>query len=178
MSFIIPVSAVIALFPLSGISFSDYILSLNPCFSIGTIAYFIILLWKRFADEPLISERNMVLFAAWNVVVCLFLYTSYLGFVDIDLYPLGYGFSFLFVIVACLTVLLVLLKNPLSYVFISYIVAYDLNMLISQNYFDYITDTLLFFISIGILIEFLVSRFRGKNCTTVCRSTGSNGVYD
>ncbi len=178
MPVIVILSVIVALFPFSGLSFSDYLLSLNPNFSIGTVAYFFFVLWKRFVGVPLISDRNLIWFSIWNITVCFFLYASFLGFVDIDLYPLGYGFSVLFIIVALLTVVLLLLRNPLSYVFILYIVFYDFELLVSKNYFDYLVDPLLFFISIGILINLSVSGWKKGGSKRTCWNAGCTGLKE
>lgn len=66
---------------------------------------------------------------------------------------MGYGFSYLFVIVAIITIALFLFRSPLSYIFIAYIIAFDLKLLHSDNFFDYMIDAILFLISLGIVIS-------------------------
>lgn len=160
---LILLSAVTALYPVAGLSLSDYILSLNPVFSIGSIAFLFLVLWKRFAGAPLLSQRDIVWFSVWNVGLCVCLYASYLGFTGIDVYPLGYGFSPLFVLTAVLTAVLFLFGSPLSYIFISYIIAFDLKVLYSENFFDYMADGVLFFISIGVLISRTIKAMASKS---------------
>ena len=153
----ISLSAVVALFPFSsGLSLSGYVLSLNPGFSVGSIALLFTVLWKRFGGAPLLSERDLLLFSAWNAAAGTCLYISYLGFAGPDVYAFGFGFSMLFVLTAVLTILLVLFRSALSYIFISYIIAFDLKVLYSENFFDYMMDGVLFFVSVGILISFTV----------------------
>jgi hypothetical protein len=152
---IITLSAVLTFYPLSGLSLADYILSLNPNYSIGSVALFFVLLWGQFGWRPLLSQKDLLWFSIWNVVVSLCLYISYLGFISFDLYPLGYKFSALFIISALLTAILFLFHNPLSYIFITYIAAFNLKLLSSDNFFDYITDGILFIISLSIVIYYI-----------------------
>jgi hypothetical protein len=55
-----------------------------------------------------------------------------------------------------------LFRSPLSYIFISYIIAFDLKILYSENFFDYMADGVLFFISIGVLISRAVKAIGAK----------------
>lgn len=159
---IITLSTVLTFYPLSGLSLADYILSLNPNYSIGSVVLFFILLWRQFGWRPLLSQKDLLWFSIWNVVVSLCLYISYLGFISFDLYPLGYGFSTLFLITASLTIMLFLLHSPLSYIFIAYIAAFNLKLLPSDNFFDYITDGILFLISLGIVIYYTIRSIFGR----------------
>jgi hypothetical protein len=161
---VIVFSVFITLYPFTGLSLSDYLLSLNPNYSIGSVVVFFIIVWKKFGWKPLFSQKNLLQFSIWNGGISLCLFVSYLGFVDFDLYALGYGFSFWFIVTALLTMGFTLLRNPLSLIFILYIASFDLKLLYSDNFFDYITDGLLFVISLGIVVfsavKFLILRYR------------------
>ncbi len=161
---IIVFSVFITLYPFTGLSLADYLLSLNPNYSIGSIVFFFLFVWKKFGRKPLLSHKNLLQFSIWNVGVSLCLFASYLGFVDFDLYAMGYGFSFWFVVTALLTIILILLRNPLSFIFILYIISFDLKLLYSNNFFDYITDGVLFLISLGIVVfsvvKILILKYR------------------
>ena len=161
---VIASSAFITLYPFTGLSLSDYLLSLNPNYSIGSIIFFFLFVWKKFGWKPLFSQKNLLQFSIWNVGVSLCLFASCLGFVGFDLYSLGYGFSLWFVVIALLTIVLTLLRSPLYFIFILYIVSFDLKLLYSNNFFDYITDGVTFLISLGIMVfsvvKFLIFRYR------------------
>ncbi len=152
---IILFSAFITFFPFNHLSLAEYFLSLNPNNSIGSIALLFSLIWGELKNKRLLSEKEIVWFSLWNIFISLCLFSSSLGIVDMDIYPLGYGFSIIFVIVALLTVLLIYFRNKLSYIFLFYIIAFNLKLLHSNNFFDYITDGFLFLISLGILFIFL-----------------------
>lgn len=150
-------SIIVAVYPFGRLSLAEYLLSLNSNYSIGSIALLIIVMSKQFSWKTFLSDTDFQQFLIWNIIVSLLLYISYLGFVSFDLYPMGYRFSSLFILIAVLTVVLYLLRNPLAYIFISYILAFDLRLLHSDNFFDYITDGVLFFLSAAILLYSLVN---------------------
>ncbi|MDH3568512.1 MAG: hypothetical protein OEM61_14315 [Desulfobacteraceae bacterium] len=156
-------SLVIALYPVRGLSVSDYILSLNPNFSIGSTALLLIFLSHSLMKKRLILHKDLMIFSGWNILVSLIVFIPALGFTGLDIYALGYGSYVLFVVMALITIFLVYHKSPLSYIFIAYIVAFNLMPLPSENFFDYITDGVLFFISIGILIS---HPYRNQNNST------------
>jgi hypothetical protein len=146
-------SLALALYPFRGLSLSDYILSLNPGFSIGSIALLMIGVSKSIFDKKLVADKDLKRFVIWNIFISLFVFIPALGFTGQDIYASGYGSSLLFIVMALVTSFLVYQKSPLSYIFIAYIVAFNLKLLPSDNFFDYITDGILFFISLGILIS-------------------------
>ena len=149
---VIAFSVFITLYPFAGLSLADYLLSVNPNYSIGSVVVFFIIVWKEFGWKPLFSQKNLLQFSIWNVGISLCLFASCLGFVDFDMYALGYGFSFWFVVIALLTIGLTLFRSPLSFIFILYIASFDLKLLYSNNFFDYITDGVLFLISLGVVM--------------------------
>jgi len=157
------ISGLLTFYPFAGLSAANYLLSVNPNFSIGSIALIFVLLWEQLARKPLLSNQHLLEFLAWNVAVSICLFTCYLGFFKYDMYALGYGFSIWFVITAMLTVILFLRRHPLSYIFIAYIVSFDLKLLPSNNFFDYITDGALFFISLGLLLFYGVRYYKTRN---------------
>ncbi len=144
-------AAVIALVPLGDLSPADYLLSLNPNFSMGSLALVVALLWPKLFGKTLLRPRQFSLFCLWNVLVSLVLFSSCLGLLPFDLYVLGYNFSLWFVVMALITLIAVGLGSPLAIIFISYIAAFDLHLLPSPNFFDCITDGFLFLASLAAL---------------------------
>ena len=53
---------------------------------------------------------------------------------------------------ALLTLLAIWSWYPLSFIFLAYIAAFNLKVLPSYNFFDYITDGFLFVMSVGVLL--------------------------
>ncbi len=144
-------AAVITLVPLGSLSLADYLLSLNPNFSMGSLALVVVLLSPNLFSRPLLSPRQLSLLCLWNVIVSLVLFSSGLGILPYDLYALGYTFSWWFAVMALITLIAVGLGSPLSIIFIAYIAAFDLHLLPSPNFFDCITDGFLFLASLGVL---------------------------
>jgi len=145
-------SAIVTFYPFTGLSLAEYFLSLNPSYSLGSLALMVIVLWPRFTAKPLLSDRHLFEFCLWNVSVSLVVYLSSLGFVAYDAYALGYHFSFWFLPMALITVLLIWRNHPLSYIFLAYILFFNLKVLPSNNFFDYITDGFLFVISFLVIM--------------------------
>jgi hypothetical protein len=148
---ILYVAAFITFIPIGGLSLGDYLLSFNPNYSIGSVALVLALLWPKIMDKPLLSQKHLLIFCSWNVGFSLLLFSSSLGLLPYDMYALGYNFSLWFVVVALLTLGSIWLWYPLSFIFLAYIAAFNLHLLPSPNFFDYITDGFLFFLSVGVL---------------------------
>ena len=158
---ILYVAAFLTFVPLGGLSLGDYILSVNPNYSLGSIALVLVLLWPKIMDKPLLSKKDLMIFCSWNVVFSLILFASYLGLIPYDMYALGYNFSWWFLVVALLTLASIWLWYPLSFILAAYIAAFNVKLLPSPNFFDYVTDGFLFFMSLGLLVVWgWQSRFR------------------
>jgi hypothetical protein len=152
------VAALVSFVPFSGLSLADYLLSPAPGYSIGSMFFFVFVLSNDLFERPLLKSGDFLLFCLWNVMLSLCLFSSVLGFIGPDLYALGYDFSSLFICMALLTVLLAFLRSRIAFVFIAYIAAFDLKLLPSPNFFDYMTDGLLFLISAGVVIYYVVRK--------------------
>jgi hypothetical protein len=159
-------TAIITQAPFHGLSLADYLLSLNPNFSIGSLALMVALLWPKFTGKPLLSTKNLGIFCLWNSTFSLVLFISYFNLMPFDLYSLGYNFSSWFVVIAVITLVLIWRGNPLSVIFLAYIAAFNLRLLPSPNFFDYITDGFLLVLSLALLIMIILGRgSRGAEAT-------------
>jgi len=146
------IAAFVTFVPVAGLSLADLFLSVNPNYSIGSLALVLVLLWPKILDKPLLSTKHLWIFCSWNVVISLILFSSTLGLIPYDLYALGYNFSWWFIGMALLTLLAVWSWYPLSFIFLAYIAAFNLKVLPSYNFFDYITDGFLFIMSAWVLL--------------------------
>jgi len=138
--------------PFFGLSLADLFLSFNPNYSIGSVALMLVLLWPKILNKPLLSTRHLFIFCSWNVIISLILFSSTFGLMPYDLYALGYSFSWWFIAMALLTLLAIWSWYPLAFIFLAYIAAFNLKVLPSYNFFDYITDGFLFIMSVGVLL--------------------------
>ena len=163
---ILVLSAIITFVPFTGLSLAEYLLSINPNYSIGSLALVVVLLWPQMLGQPLLSDNHLRIFCLWNTGLSFVLFFSYFGFITYDMYALGYNFSIWFIIMALLTVITSWCWHQLSYIFIAYIAAFNLRLLPSNNFFDYITDGFLLIMSLGVLFSLAIpSRrliFKGK----------------
>jgi hypothetical protein len=157
---VMAITAVITLMPIHGLSLADYLLSLNPNFSIGSLTLIVVLLWPKFTGKPLLSAQYVGMFCLWNIILSLVLFVSYLNLVPYEFYSLGYSFSPWFVFMALVTLVLLWRGNPLSFIFLAYIAAFNLRLLPSPNFFDYITDGFLLILSLGLLFSFFIPNRR------------------
>jgi hypothetical protein len=153
---VLAVAAFITLTPVQGLSLADYCLSLNPNFSIGSLALVVVLLWPRLTGRPLLADRQLLVFCLWNIGVSLVLLLSYLGLLPFDLYALGYSFSVWFIAMALVTLAALWRWPPLALIFMASIAAFDLQLLPSPNFFDYLTDGWLLLMSLGLVIPWFM----------------------
>lgn len=159
---VISVSAVLSFVRFGSLSLSEYLLSLSPSYSIGLISLVLIVLYERICGRILLSRRDLLIFALWNVIISGLLFISYMGFIDADLYYQGYGFSFWLMLPAVSAITLALLRCPLAFIFAAYLVSYDIDLLHSENIWDYMTDGILFIVSLVILSAYAVKLLRRR----------------
>ncbi|MGQ9687191.1 MAG: hypothetical protein ACUVXF_00165 [Desulfobaccales bacterium] len=144
-------SAIVSFAPLFDLSLAEYLLSINPNFSIGSLTLIILLLTPYVLNRTILTENNLFFFCLWNVLLSLILFLSCLGLLPFDLYAWGYAFSPWFVVMAAVTLTLVWAAPPLAMIFLVYIFAFDLKLLASGNFFDYLSDGFLFLLSAAVL---------------------------
>lgn len=177
------IAGIITFIPIHGLSLAAWMLSINPVFSVGSICLFLSLIWRQLRGRVFLSGMDLLVFSVWNIAVSLYVSLSYLGFIGYDIYYLGYGFSFFFIVTCSLTIVLFLFRSPVSWIFTAYIIAYSMKVLPTHNYFDYITDVPLFIISLAIVIIYIVksivSMSRGKTAAGAARSASRhNAIHD
>lgn len=147
-------------------SLGSYVLSANPMFSVCALAILASFAHAEVLGVPLLLPRDMVLLCLWLVVLAIILYASTLGFVSYDLYAQGYGFSWWFLVIGTVTLILsVLGQTRLATVGIVAIAAYDLRLLPSANLFDYLIDGPSAFFAFFYLIYQTVRTFRERSRT-------------
>ncbi len=153
---LITASLFISMVPLGRLSLSQLLLSVNPVFSIGSISLIGIVLIGDLTGKKILGEIDLLLLSVWNILISLCLYLSYLNFIGADIYYAGYGSALPFAVTAAVTIVLIVFRSNVAWVFISYIAAYVLRLLPSENFFDYVTDVPLFITSLVILISYIV----------------------
>jgi hypothetical protein len=160
------ISLLLALVPFGGISVVKMLLSLNYSYSMGLTILLLVTIINKFFKVLLLSQWDSLYISIFNIVLGLILYTTSLGFIPYDIYYAGYNFWPLFFIISVLIIIMVLGGSRLQWVFVAYILAWNMRLIPSPNFFDYMIDPLLFFISTGIVVSHMIK---------VARSAGING---
>lgn len=156
---ILAISVLLTILPISGVTVSGYLLSLVPSYSLGSLFLLMLVVMREFNGTFPLSRKEALFFLLWNVSVSLLLYASTLGIISPDLYRQGYQFSSWLLIPAGIAIALFLIQSTLGFLFAGYIVCFHLGLFPSRNFFDGITDPLLFLFSSSILIYQAVKTF-------------------
>jgi len=159
-------SSLLALIPFGGISAARMLVSFNYSYSMGLIIILLVTVIKIFFNVLLFSHQDSLYLSIFNIVLGIILYTTSLGFIPYDIYYYGYNFWPLFFIIFVLIIIPVFAGSRLQWVFIAYILWWNLKLIPSPNFFDYLIDPLLFFISTGIVVSHMIKS---------ARTTGING---
>ncbi len=160
-----------------GVSTAGLLLSLSPVFSIGSTVLLSLFVIKAVTVNSAVTEsramagkgttaalldrRDLLLFCLWNSFLGIGLYSSTLGLLPYDLYFLGYTFSWVFLLTALITLLVIFIGSRLAWIFLFYVIAWNHTLLPSPNFFDYIIDPVLFCISIVTLFMYGLRYMRG-----------------
>ena len=145
------VSALIVIIPFKGIPLGRWLISLNANFSIPLVTLFLSKVLEGGLGIRLLDRK--ALFGTWVFALAagIALYPMALGLGSFDPYGLGWGFSWLFVVLLVITLGLLFLRNRFGIILMGCLLCYNLHLLESQNLWDYLVDPFLVFISGGVL---------------------------
>ncbi len=145
--------------PIRGIAIARWVASINPNFSIPFTGLLAVTVWEQAFAKKIFSARDWHAIWTFGAGSGLALYPLALGLGKFDPYEWGWGFSPLFAGIAALTGLLVWKQNRCGILLLLAIVAYNLRLLESTNYWDYLLDP------VYCLVSILVLSWRlGKRC--------------
>ncbi|MBN1627279.1 MAG: hypothetical protein JW944_12210 [Deltaproteobacteria bacterium] len=99
-------------------------------------------------DVPLFNKPTVRTAMFFGIIAGLFLYPMALGLGAYDPYREGFSFSWLFIVLMALNIILILFKNPFSFILLCAIISYNLKLLESVNLWDYFIDPFFFITSI------------------------------
>ena len=156
------IAAAVMLVPIEGLALARWVAGLNANFSIPLTSMLAVTVWERILERSLFSEREWT--AAWGfgAIGGLALYPMALGFGSFDPYEWGWRFSLLFVVIGVLTVWLIWKQNRFGFLLLLGVVAYQLRLLESTNYWDYLLDPVYSLVSIVWLAGGLVASMRSS----------------
>jgi len=148
---LVMISALIVIIPIRGLPLGRWLISLNANFSIPFIAVLFNKALETGFRVQLLDRK--ALFATWIFAAAagITLYPMALGLGSVDPYVLGWGFSWLFVVLLATTLGLLFIRNHFGIVLMGCVLCHNLHLLGSQNLWDYLVDPFLVLISGGVL---------------------------
>jgi hypothetical protein len=149
-------SGVIVAMPIGGLPMGRWLMSVNANFSILLMAIMFNMAWENASGIRLFDRRTLMASWIFALIAGIMLYPMALGFGGFDPYELGWGFSWLFLLLMALTILLLLRKNRFGIVMVACIVGYDFQLLESPNLWDYLIDPVYVLISCAALTRWLI----------------------
>lgn len=125
---------------MGGIPLARWLISLNANFCIPLTVILFAKVWEKAGGNVLFDWKERFSFGLFGSMMGILLYPMALGLGPYDPYELGWNFSFLFVLIMVLTIWLLLKKNRLGIVLILCILTFQLRVLESANFWDYLID--------------------------------------
>jgi hypothetical protein len=126
--------------PIAGMSLADWVRGMSANFSIPFTALLALAVWEYEFGRKALSGSEWAAGWAFGIVAALGLYPFALGLGRFDPYGWGWGFSPLFIISAGLTAILIWKQNRFGVLLLLAIAAWQLHVLESGNYWDYLVD--------------------------------------
>lgn len=154
------IGAAVLLVPIQGLVVARWVAGLNANFSVPLTALVAASVWERVFGRPLLSEREWATAWLFGAVGGLALYPMALGLGGFDPYEWGWPFSPLFIVAGALTAWLIWRRNRFGIVLLLAVFAYQLELLESANYWDYLLDPIYSLVSIGWLAGRLAASTR------------------
>jgi hypothetical protein len=150
----------ILLVPIQGLAIARWVAGLNANFSVPLTGMLAVSVCERAFGRPLFSQREWS--AAWcfGAIGGLALYPMALGVSSFDPYEWGWPFSPLFVVIGLLTAWLLWTRNRVGVVLLLAALAFQLRLLESANYWDYLLDPIYSLVSFAWLARWLVTSTR------------------
>ena len=142
MSLLVPgvIALAVLLIPVQGAIVARWIATLISSVSIPFVGLAAVAVWGRAFEKPQLSAREWRTAWIFGAVAGLFLYPMALGIGSMDPYEWGWSFGLLFVVIAVVTAWLIWMQNRFGLLLLLAAVAFQLRLLESTNYWDYLVD--------------------------------------
>jgi len=151
------VSGLLVILPIGGLPVGRWLISLYANPSIPITALLFSRIMENSFQMKLLDHSAIRTCRIFSLVAGAALYPMALGVGAFDPYSAGWHFSWLFVLLLVMTLVLIFLNNRFSVVLLATILAYNLHLLESGNLWDYLVDPVLVIISMAGLIQRLVT---------------------
>jgi len=140
------------LVPIEGLAVARWVAGLSANFSIPLTGLLAVSIWERVFERPLFSGREWATAWGFGALGGLALYPMALGVGGVDPYEWGWPFSPLFVVVGALTAWLMWRQNGFGFLLLLAALAFQLGLLESTNYWDYLLDPVYSLVALGWLV--------------------------
>lgn len=137
------IAAGVLLIPAGDWPLGRWLISFNANFSIPLTAILFSKVVEAFFGIKLLNDRAILTCWIFSLIAGAALYPMALGLTRWDPYTAGWGFSWLFLLLFSLTLVLLVMKNRFAVVLVAAISAYNLGLLESTNLWDYLIDPFL-----------------------------------
>lgn len=135
-------------FPVGGLPLGRWFTGLSANFSLPLLALIADAIGRRVCNAELLGQNGTRAATGFGAVAGILLYPMALGLGPVDPYALGWSFGWLFAATGALTATWLWRGNRFGLVLLAAIVAYDLRLQESNNYWDYLVDPVYFLISL------------------------------
>jgi hypothetical protein len=142
------VAAGLVLIPVTGLPIGRWLVSLHANASIPLTAILLSRVVRVFLGVRLVDDKALLTCWIFSLAAGAFLYPMALGLGRWDPYGAGWGFSWLFVLLLGVTLVLLAMKNRFAVVLMGVMAAYNLGLLESTNLWDYLVDPVLVIVSL------------------------------
>lgn len=143
------IAAAVMLVPAQGLVLARWAAGLNANFSIPLTVMLALAVWEGVFEQSLLSEREWTTAWAFGAIGGLALYPMALGLGSFDPYEWGWPISPLFVVIGVLTAWLIWRGNRFGRVLLLAAAAFQLRLLESSNYWDYLLDPIYSLVALG-----------------------------
>ena len=152
------ISVLIVVIPVGGLPLARWMISFNANFSIPLTAILFCKITENSFGVKLMDKNALLTCWIFSLTAGVILYPMALGLGRFDPYQAGWGFSWLFVVLCGVTILLLIIKNRFAVVLMAAIFAYNLHLLESTNLWDYLVDPFMVVVSCIALISGLLRK--------------------
>jgi hypothetical protein len=154
-------SLVMVILPIGGLPVGRWWVSLYPNPSIPLTALLLSWVLKNAFQLNLLDMKTIQTCRWFSLLAGAALYPMALGAGTFDPYGAGWYFSWLFVLLFVITLVLLFLKNRFSVILLATILAFNLHLLESNNLWDYLVDPILILVVLAGLAAQVIIRFKG-----------------
>ena len=154
-------SALMVILPIGGLPVGRWLVSLyaNPSIPLTALLFSWVL--KNAFQFNLLDMKAIQTCRVFSLLAGAALYPMALGAGTFDPYCAGWHFSWLFVLLLAITLVLLFLKNRFSMLLLTTVLAYNFHLLESSNLWDYLVDPILVLVSIGAMLRNALRPYEG-----------------